>query len=41
MEELRRNAREALHAHINALRGTGQTVPPPAVAVEEVAIDVA
>jgi predicted RNase H-like HicB family nuclease len=41
LEELRRNAREALDAHIGALRSTGQPVPRPTVAVEEIAVQVA
>jgi len=41
LEELRRNAREALEAHIGALQATGQPVPHPSVAVEEIAVDVA
>ncbi|MBI3992824.1 MAG: type II toxin-antitoxin system HicB family antitoxin [Candidatus Lambdaproteobacteria bacterium] len=38
MEELRRNAREALTAHIGALRATGQPVPPPSIAVERISV---
>lgn len=41
LEELRGNAREALAAHIGALRSTGQPVPRPSVAVEEITVEVA
>jgi predicted RNase H-like HicB family nuclease len=41
LEELRRNAREAVSAHIGALRATGQPVPRPSVAVEEISVQVA
>jgi predicted RNase H-like HicB family nuclease len=41
LEELRRNAREAVGAHIGALRATGQPVPRPSVAVEEISVHVA
>jgi predicted RNase H-like HicB family nuclease len=39
--ELRANAQEALAAHVEALRHTGQPVPKPVIVVEEVSIDVA
>lgn len=41
LEELRTNAREALQAHIGALRATGQPVPHPSVVVEQVEVEVA
>jgi predicted RNase H-like HicB family nuclease len=41
IEELRCNAQEALQTHIGALRATGQPVPRPSVAVEQIAVGVA
>ncbi|MBI4083098.1 MAG: type II toxin-antitoxin system HicB family antitoxin [Candidatus Lambdaproteobacteria bacterium] len=41
LEDLRHHAREALEAHIGALRATGQPVPRPSIAAEEIAVDVA
>lgn len=38
LKELRGNAREALEAHIGALKSTGQEIPPPTVRVETITL---
>ena len=41
LEELNKNAREAIEVHIAALISTGQPVPPPSISIDKITVKVA